>query len=412
LDIPRDPPKKHKRYIAIGAGAAVLIITTIALAKLKPAAPTVESPWTDKVKRGPMLRQVRGPGTLVPEEIHWISAVTQGRVERVLVQPGETVKPGTVLLELSNPDELLASLDAERALTAAEAGLIQLKTNLETARLTQQAAVATARSAYLESKRQLDVNIELSKQNMISPQDLDRAKEAEESAKTRLDVSEQQLKLQTDAVQSQIASQQAQIDGARRNVEMRHNRIASMQVRAPSEGVVQDLTLQSGQWVMGGTTLAKVVQPTKLKAVLRIPETQAKDVSIGLKADVDTRNGIVTGHVVRMDPSSQGGTVGVDVSLDGDLPAGARPDLSVDGTIEVERLQDVLSVGRPAFGTSESLVTLFKLEPGGKYANRVQVRLGRTSVNTIEVVEGLNEGDEIIISDVSRWDGFDRLRIK
>ena len=412
MDIPREPPKKTKRYVAIGAGAVALVVATVALARLKPAAPTVESPWTDKVKRGAMVRQVRGPGTLVPEEIHWISAVTQGRVERVLVQPGETVKPATVLLELSNPDEQLQSLDAERALTAAEAGLIQIRTNLETARLTQQAAVATAKSAYQEAKRQLDVSAELRKQNMISPQDWDRAKENEESAKTRFEVAEQQLKLQNDAIASQIASQEAQVVGSRRLVEMRHQRIASMQVRAGTEGVVQDLTLQPGQWVMGGTTLAKVVQPGRLKAVLRIPETQAKDVAIGLKAEIDTRNGIVPGRVVRIDPSSSGGTVGVDVALEGQLPAGARPDLSVDGTVEIERLQDVLSVGRPAFGQSESSVTLFKLEPGGKEATRVPVKLGRSSVNTIEVVEGLQEGDEIIISDVSRWDGFDRLRVK
>ncbi|MBI4499830.1 MAG: HlyD family efflux transporter periplasmic adaptor subunit [Gemmatimonadetes bacterium] len=412
MDIPREPPKKTKRYVLMGVAALVLIVVTVALASLKPAAPTVESPWTDKVKRGPMVRQVRGPGTLVPEEIHWISAVTQGRVERVMVQPGETVKPGTILLELSNPDEQLQALDAERGLTAAEATLVQLRTNLETSRLAQQAAVATARSAYLEAKRQLDVAMELSRQNMIAPQDMDRARDNEQSAKTHLEVAEEQLKLQTEATGSQIAAQQAQVEGQRRLVEMRHQRIASMAVRAGSDGVVQDLTLQPGQWVMSGMTLAKVVQPSRLKAVLRVPETQAKDVAIGLKAEIDTRNGIVPGHVVRIDPSSQGGTVGVDVALEGTLPAGARPDLSVDGTIEIERLQNVLSVGRPAFGQSESMVTLFKLDPGGKTATRVQAKFGRSSVNTIEVLEGLNEGDEIIVSDVSRWDGFDRVRIK
>ena len=412
MDIPREPPKKTKRYVLTGVAALVLIVVTVALASLKPAAPTVESPWTDKVKRGPMVRQVRGPGTLVPEEIHWISAVTQGRVERVMVQPGETVKPGTVLLELSNPDEQLQALDAERGLTAAEATLVQLKTSLESSRLAQQAAVASARSTYLESKRQLDVAMELSRQNMIAPQDLDRARDNEQSAKTHYEVAEEQLKLQTDAMGSQIAAQQAQVEGQRRLVQMRHQRIASMAVRAGTDGVVQDLTLQPGQWVMSGMTLAKVVQPGRLKAVLRVPETQAKDVAIGLKSEIDTRNGIVPGRVVRIDPSSQGGTVGVDVALEGTLPAGARPDLSVDGTIEIERLQNVLSVGRPAFGQSESMVTLFKLDPGGKTATRVQAKFGRSSVNTIEVLEGLNEGDEIIVSDVSRWDGFDRVRIK
>jgi multidrug resistance efflux pump len=364
------------------------------------------------VKRGPMVRQIRGPGTLVPEQIHWISAVTQGRVDRVLVQPGETVKPGTVLLVMSNPDEELQALDAERQLTTAQAQLVQTRTNLESNRLGQQAAVAAARSNYAEMKRQLDVATQLSRDNMISPQELALRQDNEQEARTRLQVAEQQLALSTEAIGSQIASQEAQVEGMRRMVVMRHNRIASMQVRAGTDGVVQDLTLQPGQWVMGGTTLAKVVQPSRLKAVIRIPETQAKDVAIGLKAEIDTRNGIVLGRVVRIDPASQGGTVGVDVALEGDLPPGARPDLSVDGTIEIERLPDVLSVGRPAFGQPESMMTLFKLEPGGKEAVRVPVKLGRTSVNTIEVVEGLQENDEVIISDVSRWDGFDRLRVK
>ncbi|MBI4420338.1 MAG: HlyD family efflux transporter periplasmic adaptor subunit, partial [Gemmatimonadetes bacterium] len=395
MDIPRDPPPKRKRYVLIGVGAIALVGVTVALGSLKPAAPTVESPWIDKVKRGPMVRQVRGPGTLVPEQIRWISAVTQGRVERVLVQPGETVQPGTVLLELSNPDELLQALDAERALTTAQAQLIQIKTNLESQQLAQRAAVAAARSAYQEARRQLDVAMQLAKDSMVSPQELELRKDNELEAKTRLDVAERQLALMTDAIASQVASQEAQVEGTRRLVEMRRARIASMQVRAGTEGVVQDLTLQPGQWVMSGTTLAKVVQPSRLKAVLRVPETQAKDVSLGLKAEIDTRNGIVQGKVTRIDPASQGGTVGVDVSLEGDLPAGARPDLSVDGTIEIERLTDVLSVGRPAFGQSESTVSLFKLEPGGKHATRVTVKLGRTSVNTVEIVEGLREGDEV-----------------
>jgi multidrug resistance efflux pump len=412
MDIPREPPKKTKRYVAIGVGALGLVVTTVVLAKLKPAPPTVEAPWTDKVKRGPMLREVRGPGTLVPEEIHYISAVTQGRVERVLVQSGITVNPGTVLLELSNPDEQLQSLDAERALTQAQAQLVQLKTTLETTRLSQQAAVAAARSNYQEMKRQLDVATRLGQDNMVSPQELEQRKDNEAEGRTRLEVAEQQLKLQTETMGSQIAAQEAQVESMRQLVAMRHERINSMKVRAGSQGVVQDVTLQPGQWVMSGTTLAKVVQPGRLKAVLRIPETQAKDVTIGLKANVDTRNGIVPGHVIRIDPSSQGGTVGVDVGLEGELPAGARPDLSVDGTIEIERLANVLSVGRPAFGQPGGPVTLFRLEPGGKEASRVQVKLGRASVSTVEVVEGLKEGDEIIISDVSRWDGYDRVRVK
>jgi len=412
LDIPRDPPPKHKRNVLIGVGAVAVVGVTVALANLKPAAPTVEAPWIDKVKRGPMVREVRGPGTLVPEEIHWISALTPGRVDRVLAKPGVFVKPGTVLLELSNPDEQLNELDAERQLSAAQAALVQLKTNLETQRLAQQGAVAVARSEYQEAKRTLDVQVELARQNMIAQQDWDRAKDKEIQAKTQLEVAEKQLAVMTDAVASQVSSQEAQVEGLRQVVQARRSRIASMQVRAGTEGQLQELSLEPGQWVMAGVTLAKVVQPGRLKAVLRIPETQAKDVGIGLSAQIDTRNGVVKGHVVRIDPASSGGTVGVDVALDDSLPPGARPDLSVDGTIEIERLTDVLSVGRPAFGQSESKVTLFKLDPGGRTATRVSVTLGRSSVNTIEVVSGLNQGDEVIISDVSRWDGFDRVRVK
>ena len=414
MDIPREPPSKKKRNLLIAGGVVALAVTTVALANLQPAAPSVERSTIiiDQVKRGELLRQVRGPGSLVPEDIHWISAVTQGRVERVLVQPGEVVKPGTVLLELSNPDEQLGALDAERGLTAAQATLVQLKTNLESQRLGQQSTVASARSNYQESKRQFDVAVQLSKDKMISSQDLEKAKDNEMEGRTRLDVAERQLTLMTDAVASQVAAQEANVVGQQRLVDMHKTRIASMQVRSPSNGVVQDLTLQSGQWVMSGSTIARVVEPTHLKAVLRIPETQAKDVSIGLKAEVDTRNGIVAGHVIRIDPGSQGGTVGVDVSLDGALPAGARPDLSVDGTIEIDRLTNVLFVGRPAFGQAESNVSLFKLQPGGGEAVRVTARLGRSSVNTIEVIEGLQEGDSVIVSDVSRWGGFDRLRVK
>jgi len=412
LDIPRQPPSKRKRYLLIAAGAVALTLTTVALANLKPAAPTVESPWIDQVRRGEMLRQVRGPGTLVPERLQYITAVTQGRVDRVLVQPGETVKPGTVLLELSNPDEDLSTMDAERLLTSAEAQLVQTRSNLESQRLTYQAAVARARSAYQEARRQLEVAEQLNRDNMVTQQEMAQRRDAEQESRTSLEAAEGQLKLSTETMASQIAAQEAQVEQMRRLVAMRRDRLASLKVRSPIEGVVQDLTLQPGQWVMSGTALARVVQPSRLKAVLRVPETQAKDVTLGLKADVDTRNGIVRGRVIRIDPGSQGGTVGVDVSLEGDLPPGARPDLSVDGTIEIERLENVLFMNRPAFGQAESSVSLFKVEPGTGHAVRATVRLGRTSVSTVEIVDGLVEGDSVIISDVSRWDGFDRLRIR
>lgn len=340
--------------------------------------------------------------------------MTQGRVERVLVQPGETVSPGTVLLEMSNPDEQMSALDAERILTAEQAQLVQLQTNLENQRLGQEAAVAGARSAYNEARRKLEVDSQLARQDILEggTNALAASKDREQDARTRLDVAERQLALMTSSISSQVGSQEANVEAQRRTVAMRQSRISSMKVRAPSAGVVQDLTLQPGQWVMSGTAIAKVVQPTRLKAVLRIPETTAKDVTIGLKASIDTRNGIVPGRVIRIDPGSQGGTVGVDVSLEGALPAGARPDLSVDGTIEIDRLLDVLHVGRPAFGQADANASLFRLLPGGNEAVRVTARLGATSVNSVVVLEGLQQGDSVIVSDVSRWDGFDRLRVK
>jgi multidrug resistance efflux pump len=414
LDIPRAPTKNRKPYIYGGVALVVVVVTTVALGSLKPAAPTVErgTIWPDKVKRGAMVRQVRGPGSLVPEQIRWISALTAGRVERVLLRPGTAVKTGTVLLELSNPDVQLQLLDAERQLTAAEAELVNLRTSLATQRLNQQGVVATARAESQNAKRSADAAVELARQGLISTIELGRLTDKAEELAERLDIEQQRLRIISDAIASQLGAQEAQVKRLQAIVQFRRNEIASMIVRAGTDGMLQDLPLEMGQWVQSGATLAKVVQPGRLKAVLRIPETQAKDVTLGQTAEIDTRNGIIHGRVVRIDPASQTGTVGVDVALEGELPAGARPDLSVDGTIEIERLPDVLFVGRPAFGQASSSVSLFKVEPGGKSAIRVTVKLGRSSVNTIEIVEGLAEGDEVILSDMSRWDGFDRVRLQ
>jgi multidrug efflux pump subunit AcrA (membrane-fusion protein) len=397
-----------------GAGLGALLLATVAIGRLKPAAPSVErsTVWIDGVKRGPMLRQVRGPGTLVPDSIRWISAVTSGRVERVFVRPGAPVQAGTVLLDMSNPDVQLEALTAEQQLAAAQAQLVSLRTNLNTSRLNQASTVAQVRTQLREAQRQLVSAESLITRNLIAQNELQRVRDQVAELTERLQIEQERLGLMSETVDSQLTLQQDQINRLRAISEYQRNRVASMHVLAGTDGVVQDLNLEMGQWVQSGTTLARVVQPGKLRAVLRVPETQARDVALGQKADIDTRIGIVPGRVVRIDPSAQNGTVAVDVALEGALPQGARPDLSVEGTIEIERLDNVLFVGRPAYGQQNSTVGLFKLSDGGRYAERVNVRLGRASVNTIEVLGGLVVGDSVLLSDMSRWDNVDRVRLK
>ncbi len=415
MDIMREPKKNRSRYIWGAAAILVLAVTTVALARLKPAAPAVESAtvWTDTVERGEMVRQVRGPGTLTPEYTRYISAVTAGRVERRLVEAGAEVEPGTVLMELENPDVRLQLLEAERQLAAAEQGLVERRTNLNTQRLNQEGVVATIRAQYNQAVRQAEANQELAKKELISGFELQQSLESVDELETRLDVETQRLDLMTRNIQEQLSVQEEQIQRLESIVEFQRDRLNSLVVRAPTSGVVQSLPFEPGQWVQAGQTLARVVQPDKLKAVLRIPEVQAKDVAIGQPARIDTRNGIIPGHVKRIDPAATGGTVTVDVALDVDeLPPGARPDLSVDGTIEVERLSDVLHVGRPAYGQANSSVGLFKLVDGDDEAVRVTVQLGASSVNEIEVRSGLEEGDIVILTDMSQWDGYDRVRLR
>ncbi len=414
MDIQRQPVKNRRRFLYLAAAIVAVVATTVGLSRLKPAAPSVElgTLWMDTVRKGPMVREVRGPGTLVPEEIRWISAVTPGRVDRVLVQPGVIVNENTLLLELSNPDVQIQSLQAQRELTAAEAELISLKTNLEAQRLTQAGVVATAKSAYREAQRKAKADSDLVAQNLISTAEAGRSGDQAEEMTTRMEIEERRLAILTDNMKEQLDVQQAQVERLRAIAAFQRRQVESMVVRAGATGVLQELPMQVGQWAISGATLAKVVRPEKLKAVLRIPETQAPDVTVGQPAAIDTRNGIVKGHVVRMDPASQNGTVTVDVTLDGTLPKGARPDLSVDGTIEIERLSDVLHVGRPAYGQANSTVGIFRMVPSTDEAERVQVGLGRSSVNTIEVLRGLNEGDVVILSDMSRWDAVDRVRVK
>lgn len=417
MDIPRPSAARRRRlrrvlYGLIGLGAIVLI--TVGVSRLKPAAPTVEraTVWIDTVRRGPMLRQVRGLGTLVPEKIRWIPAITEGRVERRLVQPGAVVKVETVLLELSNPELEQAALEAEMQLKAAEAEYTNLRVQLESQLLTQQAQAAAVQAEYRQAKLQAEANEELAKDRLISELMLKLSKVRAEELAARFEIEQKRSSILSESVKAQLAAQQARVEQLRALFELRRSQVEALRVRAGIGGVLQQVLVEVGQQVTPGTNLARVADPTRLMAQIRIAETQAKDIQIGQQASIDTRNGVVPGHVIRIDPAVQNGTVTVDVALEGPLPKGSRPDLSVDGTIEIERLDDVLYVGRPAFGQERSVVGLFKLVNGGKEAVRVQVKLGRSSVNTIEILDGLHSGDQVILSDMSAWDAFDRIRLK
>jgi multidrug resistance efflux pump len=396
-----------------GLITGALLIIIVVLASLKPAAPSVgrTTLWVDSVRRGEMVREVRGPGTLVPEHVRFITAVSAGRVDRVRAQPGQVVQARTVLLELSNPDVQIQSLQAEQQLTAAKAQLLTLRTALKAERLTQEGNVAAARTLYADARRQATVASSLVGQQMMSINEAALATDKATEAETRFRIEQELLALMTQTMDSKVAVQQSQVDRLQAIAAFQQNVVQSLEVPAGDSGVVSDLTLQLGQWVVAGTVLAKVVQAGRLKAVLQIPETQAKDVTIGQKATIDTRNGIIQGRVVRIDPNAINGTVVVDVALNGALPRGARPDLSVDGTIEIERLEHVLYTGRPANGQSNSLVAMFKLTEDGHYADRVQVQVGRSSMSTIEIQRGLKVGDSVVLSDMSQWDNADRVKI-
>ena len=414
MDIPRAPAKRgRKQLMYAGIVLGLVLATTLGLRSLKPAAPRVDraAVWIDSIQRGPLVIEVRGPGTLIPERIRYISAVTAGRVERRLAEPGQEVHPETVLLELSNPDVQLEALESERQLTVAQADRVNLKVTLESQRLNQEATVATAKSAYMDAKRTAEASEGLAAKELISAMEASRARDRVEELETRYKVEQQRLDVMVSAADSQRALQQAQVGRLVAVTDFQRGRVRSMQVKAGANGILQELPLEVGQWAQSGATLARLVEPGKLKAVLRIPETQAKDVVLGQPAAIDTRNGVVQGKVARIDPAVQNGTVTVDVSLEGELPRGARPDLSVDGTIQVERLDNVLHVGRPAYGQANSTIGLFKLVGDGSEAVRVNVRLGRTSVNTVEILGGLLTGEKVIISDMSRWDAHERVRV-
>jgi HlyD family secretion protein len=416
VDIPR-PDQSRKRKIrralyGIGA-AAVIILITVGVSRLKPAAPSVDraAVWVDTVKRGPMLRQVRGSGTLVPEDIQWIPATTQGRVERILLRPGAAVKPDSVILELSNPNLQQAVMDARLGAESARASYENRKAELENQLLSQESEVAQIETAYNNAALQLEANEELDKDGLIGKVQLKQSQSAEKDLKNRLANAKKRLDNQRAGIKSQLAPQEAEVNQRQATYQLRLRELEDLKVKARMNGVLQIVPVEVGAQVGPGTNLARVADPTNLKAELRIAETQTKDIRIGQVAEVDTRNGVVKGRVSRIDPAATGGTVGVDVILEGALPPGARPDLSIDGTIELERLPDVVFMGAPAFGQENSTVSLFKLTVDGSEAERVTVKLGKRSVNQVEILEGLKPGDQVILSDTTAQDGFDRIRL-
>lgn len=414
MDIVRTPKKSYKKQIIIGSAVAGVVIVTAALTRLDPAVPTVEraAVLLDTVKQGDIVREVRGPGTLVPEHIRWITAQASARVERLHTESGRNVGSSELLLELSNPDLQIQTMQAEQQARQAEIDLINLRTNLRSAILTQEGTVASTRTQLVSSSQEARAADSLVRLGLVPPFEATNRKTAAEEFTTRYRVEQERLALMQSAIDSQIAVQASRVVQLRAIAENQQARLRSLQVRAPEDGVLQELTLQLGQWVPEGTTLAKVVQPGKLKAVLRIPESQAKDVQIGQKATVDTRNGIVPGHVIRKDPSAQGGSVIIDVALDGPLPAGAVPDLSIDGTIVIDRLTNVLYAGRPASSAGTGNTSVFRVDADGKTAVRVPVVLGRSSVNSIEILNGLAVGDRIILSDLSSVSTAEKIRIR
>jgi HlyD family secretion protein len=406
--------KKKKRRIVWGAVAGTaIVLLTVGVSRLKPAAPTVERATVviDTVKRGEMVREVRGLGTLVPEDIRWIPSITEARVERLVLLPGTKVTPDSVVLELSNPELEMQALEAESQARAAEAQYAELKVRLESQNLDQRAAAARVEAEAKQARLQADANAELARNGLIAGLTLKLSQSAADELDNRRQIEQQRLAIAGQAIEAQLRVQQAEVEQRLAQARLRRSQVEALRVRAGLEGVLQVVPVEVGQRVTPGQNLARVARPDKLKAVVRVPETQATDVVPGQKAVVDTRNGFVDARVIRVDPASQNGTVTVDLALLGELPRGARPDLTVDGTIELERLENALHVGRPAMAQPQSTVGLFRLVKGTNEAIRARVRLGQASVSTIEIVEGLEVGDEVILSDTSAWDSADRIRL-
>lgn len=419
MDIARPEIKRQKRrrqIIWAIVALVVLVVVTVGVSRLKPASPTVERStiWTDTVKRGSMLRQVRGLGSLIPshEDVRQIPAETEATVIRIVKLPGSRVDADTVLVEMSNPQLEQEALDAQLQVKAGEAEYQSLKVKLQSDLMNQRAGAATVGAQYNEAQRQAQTDKSLYDLGVISGLAAKASEGRAEEMVTRNKIEDQRLQINEKAIASQLAVQQAKVDQMRALAQLKQQQLQRLKVKAGVAGVLIDLPLQVGQHVLPGAELAKVVQPNHLMAELKIPETQARDVQIGEPASIDTHNGVIQGEVSRVDPAVQNGTVTVDVKLTGELPKGARPDLSVDGTIDLEKLENVLYVGRPAFGQENSTISMFKLDPAGNAATRVQVKTGRASVNLIELQSGLKEGDTVVLSDMSRWDNTDRVRLE
>ncbi|HWA09650.1 MAG TPA: HlyD family efflux transporter periplasmic adaptor subunit [Opitutaceae bacterium] len=416
MDIPRPSQAKAKRRrrILLGSGGALLLAAiTWGLARLQPAAPSVDrnSVVIDTVKRGPLVRQVHGIGTLVPEEIRWIPARTSGRIERIVLRPGAAVEPDSVILVLSNPDVVQAAAAADSQLTADEADLVNLNVTLQSNLLSAESSAAGAQADYEQAKARADVNDLLYKKGLLSDLDQRLTQITVQQQEARNIIEQKRFAFAKDSIAPQLAVKKAEVDRLRDQAKLRHEELDALNIRAGMHGVLQLLPGEVGAQVTAGANLARVADPRRLQAQIQVAETQAKDIEPGQPASIDTRNGVVEGRVVRIDPSVQNGTVTVDVTLDGALPKGARPDLSIDGTVQLERIENSVYVGRPPVGQEGATVGIFKLEDDGVHAHRVPVQLGRSSVNFIEVVKGLQPGDKVITSDMSQWDANERIKL-
>jgi HlyD family secretion protein len=417
MDIQRPSNARAKKIRRIAYGTIALILiggVTYGLSKLKPAAPYVDpgTVWSDNVKRGPMLREVRGLGTLVPEDIRWVAAQTDAHVERWVLRPPAIVKPDSIIMELSDPTVQKDAVDAEYQLKGAEADYQNLRVQVNSDLMSQKSTEASVRSDYEQARIQHDTDEKLVKEGLTSQLIEQQSRVKSEQLAIRLQLEDDRTKIASDSANARLAAQQAKVEQMKALYGLKKGQVEALHVRAGIDGVLQLLPVDVGQHVTPGMNLARVADPKKLRAEVKIAETQAKDVVPGQKATIDTRNGIVSGHVSRVDPSVINGTVTVDVTIDDPLPPGARPDLSVDGTITLENLRDVLFVGRPVHGQSDSTIGIFKVTEDGSEATRVNVKLGRSSVNTIEILDGLKVGDKVILSDMSAWDAFDRVRLK
>lgn len=405
--------KRKRRIVFVAVTAFGLALATILLSRLKPAGPSVDrsSVWIDTVKRGPMVRQVRGLGTLVPEDIRWIPATTEASVEKILIWPGTKVEPGDVILELTSPELEQSAHDAELKAKAAEADIASMRATLQRELLDQESKTTAAHAAYSQAKMERETNDKLATNGLVAELVYKTSKIKEEECQKSDEIEQKRLTFARDSIEPQLAAKQAAADQANQLAKLKLDQLEALHVKAGMSGVLQQLPVQIGQRVKAGDNLARVANPSKLKAQIKIAETQAKDIQPNQSAMIDTRNGVVKGHVKRVDPAVEQGTVTVDVAFDEELPKGARPDLSVDGTIELERLENVVFVGRPAFGQENNTVAMFKLVPGSNEAARTAVKLGKSSVNTIEILSGLNPGDQVILSDTSTWDSNERIRL-